>query len=101
MAETPGWLQDEARFLALLENEHRFPGEFEFKVICQGASVAEAVPARVAEATGLRILGAPKHRVSSAGKYISVSVMFRVESAPDVVRVYHAMRVIEGVVGFF
>jgi hypothetical protein len=36
MAEDPAFLRNEPQFLAHLEALHRFPGEFEFKIICAG-----------------------------------------------------------------
>ena len=100
MAEDPAFLRNEPQFLAHLEAQHRFPGEFEFKIICVGADIAETVCVRVSEATGLRVLGAPRHKPSSSGRYVSVTAMFLVQAPTDVVRAYHAMRAIEGVIGF-
>jgi|GEM_PF-1010865 putative lipoic acid-binding regulatory protein len=100
MAEDPAFLRNEPQFLAHLEALHRFPGEFEFKIICAGQEVADGVCGRVAEATGLRLLGSPRHKPSTSGKYVSVTAMFLVQAPTDVVRAYHAMRAIEGVIGF-
>jgi putative lipoic acid-binding regulatory protein len=98
MAEDPAFLRNEPQFLAHLEAQHRFPGEFEFKIICAGQDTAQGVC--VSEATGLRLLGSPRHKPSASGKYVSVTAMFLVQAPTDVVRAYHAMRTIEGVIGF-
>jgi putative lipoic acid-binding regulatory protein len=93
-------IPDEDKFLALLNEVHRFPTAYDMRIIC----VSEAAPtlaARLVEATRLELVGEPTQRHSAGGKFVSVHLSVLAKEAPDVVTAYRALRGIEGVKTFF
>lgn len=93
-------LDDEEKLLALLNEVHRFPMAYDIRVICV-SETAGTLPERLVEVTGLTLVGTPGRRESSQGKYVSVQMSLLVQEAPDVVRAYRAIRLMEGVKTFF
>jgi putative lipoic acid-binding regulatory protein len=91
---------EEEKFLALLREVHRFPMAYDVRVICLAAT-AEWLPERLVGETRLPLVGAPSRRESAAGKYVSLQLQILVQDAPDVVRAYQAIRVMEGVKSYF
>lgn len=83
--------------LALLEDQHEFPGLFGFRVIVDTARRAEVVSAVQA------VLGEEEHlvevreRASRGGSFVSLHLQTRVGSASTVLDVYAVCREIEGV----
>lgn len=86
--------------LELLEKHHQFPGPYTFKVIGFGgegfaedvAAAAETVLGPLDRDACLRL------RPSSGGKYLSVTLEVEPASAKQVLAIYAALRLVEGVV---
>ncbi len=97
VAPTP---EDEEKFLALLREVHRFPTVYDVRVICLAAT-SEWLPDRLVGETALNLLAPPTRRESSGGKYVSLHMNFHVQEAFDVIRLYRAIRVMEGVMSYF
>lgn len=93
-------LDDEEKLLALLNEVHRFPMDYEIRVICL-ADTATWLADRLVEVTQLPLVGTPGRRESASGRHVSVHMTLAVQEAPDVVRAYRAIRLMEGVKTFF
>lgn len=79
------------RIKELLEEEERFPLHYTFKFIVPTAKLSEII-SLFPEEKNLST------RPSSKGHYISVTVIRDVANADEVIRVYEAVSVIEGVI---
>lgn len=83
--------------LALLEDQHEFPGVFGFRVIVDVARRTEVVTAVQA------VLGEEEHledvreRASRGGNFVSLHLQAHVRHATTVLEVYEVCRAIEGV----
>jgi uncharacterized protein len=87
--------------LRLLERHHRFPSEYMFKVI--GFAGPDFLPAvrRAAESVlgaleepGRQVRGRP----SSGGRYLAVTLEVTVADAAQVLAIYAALKLVQGVV---
>lgn len=95
--------QDEARLRDLLESQHDFPCDYNFKVILRNAPGAqESIIAGIRERTGLAThLAADGMRASRKGNYVSLTLTLRANMSQDVLDVYAALRSFDSVLQYF
>lgn len=87
---------DREETLELLRSQHDFPGPFDYRIVLDPAAREPLLlAAREALPEGsFEVLGS---KTSSRGTYISLHLRARVGSAEDVLRIYAALRGVEGV----
>jgi len=85
------------RAIALLESQHSFPGEFEFRVVIRPSAKTAALGAVMAVTGGVTALVDVSERPSSNGNYLSLRVRVEVDEATRVLDVYEVLRRVEGV----
>ena len=99
MADEPsqsGNSDERQRTLALLDDQHTFPGTFRFRVVIRPglrAPVVQAVAAVVKEDA----IGRVHERVSRNGNYLSLRLEVEVASAEQVLEVYEVLQRVDGV----
>ncbi len=84
--------------LELLERHHKFPGAYTFKVIAfHGPGLASELAAAVRGVVGRE----PRElstRPSRSGRYLGVTLEVDVASAGEVLKIYEALKDVEGIV---
>ncbi len=81
---------DEAAFIGKLENNHDFPGEYIFKFIVK--------PEQQQEVESLVEGAKIKLKPSSGNKYMSVTIVAKMQNSAAVVEVYKEAKKIEGII---
>ena len=76
--------------LALLDSQHEFPGEFEFRVVVP-PNKKELTVSAIAAAAGGRVLHVGE-RFSRTKKYVALQVRIHVGSAERVLEVYEVIK---------
>ena len=87
---------DREETLELLRSQHVFPGPFDYRVVLDpGAREDALLAARDALSEGsVEVMGS---KTSSRGTYISLHLRAQVSSAEDVLRIYAALKEVDGV----
>lgn len=88
--------EERARTLALLRDQHTFPGAFGFRVVIRPglrATVVQAVVAVLDEDA----LGDVHERTSRNGNYLSLRLQAHMASAEQVLEVYEVLKQVDGV----
>ncbi len=88
---------DQKSATALLEQHHEFPGDFVFRVVVKPEVKATVVSVMMAATEGCAELVQVEEHPSKTGKYLSLRVSMRVESAQVVLDVYHSLKSVTGV----
>ena len=88
--------RDEA--LALLAQQHSFPGPFEFRVVVRPPVRSTVVSAMVVAAGAAARLESVGERPSKHGKYVALAVTLHVEAAERVLDVWEILKSVDGVV---
>jgi len=78
--------------LALLRDQHEFPGAFEFRVVVPPAQKELTVSAMVAAAGEGALVQHVGERFSRTGKYVALQVRIHVSSAEHVLEVYEVIK---------
>ena len=85
------------RAIALLESQHAFPGEFEFRVVIRPPAKAAVLGAVLAVTGGSGSLVDVTERPSTNGNYVALRIRTRVAAATGVLDAYEILRGVEGV----
>lgn len=89
---------DRDRTLALLRDQHEFPGPFRFRVVLLDPTVRGTVLSAMVAASGEgSVVEDVTERPSRTGKYLSLRVLFRLQTAEQVLDVYAVLQEMEGV----
>lgn len=84
--------------LALLREQHEFPGPFEFRVVVRPAQVTSTVSAMVAGAGAGAALEHVGQRESRKGTYVALQVRIRLRAPEAVLDVYEVIKSLDVVV---
>jgi len=88
--------EERARTLALLRDQHTFPGPFGFRVVIRPGLRATVVQAVVA-VLDVDALGDVHERSSRKGNYVALRLEARMASAEQVLEVYDVLKRVDGV----
>ncbi|MCO4772003.1 MAG: DUF493 domain-containing protein [Deltaproteobacteria bacterium] len=95
--------EDEARLRSLLEDQHEFPCDYSFKVICRNTpGTQESIVAGVRDRTGLALaLAKDGMKASRKGNYVSLTLNVRANLSQDVLDIYACLRTFDSVLQYF
>ena len=94
MAGRPG---ERDRALALLRDQHEFPGEFSFRVVVHPPSRSTILSAVVAAVGEGGTLVRVSERASRKGTYIALHIRVQVDDAETVLDVYEVLKGVDGI----
>ena len=96
------YTEPEERMLELLQSQHEFPCAFPIKIMFASAAATSAdLVARIETGTGVRTVGEPAEKVSSKGKYTSITVSFQVGRPEQIIEVYRHLSTIPELLSYF
>ncbi len=88
---------DRESALALLRENHDFPGPYEFRVVAMPSAASAIVTAMGAAAGTDGRIDDVRRRESRTGKYISLRVRMQIDTAERVLDVYEVLNALDGV----
>ncbi len=88
---------DRDQAIALLEEQHTFPGPFEFRVVVRPPRAGETVSAMAAAAGEGSRVEAITERLSRKGTYVALHVRMHMSRAASVLDVYAILRELDHV----
>jgi len=83
--------------IALLEDQHEFPGDFEFRVVVRPDAKDNVLGAIAAAAGEQGKVHAHREHPSKTGKFVALNVPVGVPTAETVLDIYSALKDVEGV----
>lgn len=87
---------DHEASLALLNDQHSFPGSYEFRVVIHPTARSTVVSA-VSAAAGGRAVTEVTERQSRTGRFTSIRLVVHLEVAQDVLDIYAVISGLDGV----
>lgn len=87
---------DREAALQLLQDNHEFPGIFEFRLVVRPEHKAQTVSAIAAAAPG--DVARVDERVSRKGTYVALHIAVQVQAAEDVLEIYKVIGGLEHVI---
>lgn len=83
--------------LALLRDQHAFPGPFAFRVVIRPGHRTRVLTAMVAATGDTEALIEVDERASRNGTYLALHVRLQLESAEGVLDVYEVLKQVDGI----
>ena len=92
---------DRERSLELLRAAHTFPGPFQFRIVIHPGREADVIAALQSALGRDGAISEVTQRESRNGRFLSVRPTLHLDSAEEVLAVYAALKLVEGVITVF